>query len=124
LPFPLYTNWRIDHEDLSLTGQASLSRTPRLSVAGNAGTPNPLLALDAHLTLAVAAGTILNVKSGRHIEIEQRTDGRRIWLADDEEPKAEWDSLTFTSDEIAKDATDLVFTIGLCQRCSTFYAAP
>lgn len=75
--------------------------------------PNLRLALDAHLTLAVAAGTVLNVKSGRRIEIEQRTNGRRIWSADDEAPKAEWDSLAFTSEEIAQHAADLVVTIGL-----------
>jgi hypothetical protein len=75
--------------------------------------PNLRLALDAHLTLAVAAGTVLNVKSGRHIEIEQRNNGRRIWSADDEAPKAEWDSLAFTSEEIDQHAADLVVTIGL-----------
>jgi hypothetical protein len=61
----------------------------------------------------VAAGTVLNVKSGRRIEIEQRTNGRRIWSADDEEPKAEWNSVAFTSEEITQDATDLVVKIGL-----------
>jgi len=75
--------------------------------------PNLRLALDAHLTLAVAAGTVLNVKSGRHIEIEQRTNGRRIWSMDDEEPKAEWDSLIFTSEDMNQDAADLLVTIGL-----------
>jgi hypothetical protein len=63
--------------------------------------------------LAVAAGTILNVKCGRHIEIEQRTNGRRIWSMDDEEPKPEWDSLVFTSEDMIQDAADLLVTIGL-----------
>lgn len=75
--------------------------------------PNLRLALDAHLTLAVAAGTLLNVKSGRHIEIEQRTNGRRIWSADDEPPKAEWDSLAFTTEELAASEVDMVVTVGL-----------
>jgi len=75
--------------------------------------PNLRLVLDAHVTLAVAAGTVLSVKSGRHIEIEQRTHGRQIWSADDEEPRAEWSSLTFTAEEIALEAIDLVVTVGL-----------
>lgn len=75
--------------------------------------PNLRLALDAHLTLAVAAGTILNVKSGRHIEIEQRTNGRRIWSADDEEPKPEWNPLVFTEEELSQDVADLAVTVGL-----------
>ena len=36
------------------------------------------LALDAHLTLSFAAGSVLNIKSGRIIELEQRTLGRRF----------------------------------------------
>ncbi len=35
------------------------------------------LALDAHVTLAFAAGSIINIKSGRHVELEQRGVGRR-----------------------------------------------
>jgi len=75
--------------------------------------PGLRLALDAHLTLAVAAGSILNVKSGRHIEIEQRTNGRRIWSADDVKPQLEWDVFAFTSGEVIPDAADLVVTVGL-----------
>ncbi len=40
------------------------------------------LILDAHYSVAIAAGYALNVKSGKKIEIEQRTGGRRIWNAD------------------------------------------
>lgn len=41
------------------------------------------LALDAHITLAFAAGSILNIKSGRVVELEQRTIGNQIWSPDD-----------------------------------------
>ncbi len=41
------------------------------------------LALDAHITLAFAAGSILNIKSGRMVELEQRTIGSQIWSPDD-----------------------------------------
>lgn len=48
------------------------------------------LALDAHATLAFAAGSVLDVKSGRAIELEQRSPNRRIWAADDVLPQADW----------------------------------
>jgi hypothetical protein len=75
--------------------------------------PSLRLALDAHLTLAVAAGTILNVKSGRSIEIEQRTNDRRIWTATDEESNPAWPSLAFASEEMDQQSVDLVVTVGL-----------
>jgi hypothetical protein len=40
------------------------------------------LVLDAHVSLAFAVGAILNVKAGKAIEIEQRTNGRRFWGRD------------------------------------------
>lgn len=53
------------------------------------------LALDAHLTLAFAAGSVLDIKSGRLIELEQRTLGKHIWTADDLEPDASWGGWQF-----------------------------
>ena len=41
------------------------------------------LALDAHASLAFVAGSILNIKSGRTIEIEQRILAKSVWSADD-----------------------------------------
>lgn len=41
------------------------------------------LILDAHLTLSFAAGSVLNIKSGRTVEIEQRVLGKEIWAPDD-----------------------------------------
>jgi hypothetical protein len=40
------------------------------------------LVLDAHVSLAFAVGTVLDVKCGKAIEIEQRTGGRRFWCMD------------------------------------------
>lgn len=51
------------------------------------------LALDAHSTLAFAAGTVLNTKSGFDIELEQRIQGRRIWSAQDENQDSSWAQL-------------------------------
>jgi hypothetical protein len=75
--------------------------------------PSLRLALDAHVTLAVAAGTVLNVKSGRRVEIEQRTKGRHVWAGDDEDSQPEWSSLQFTADELSPTSEDLVVTVGL-----------
>lgn len=48
------------------------------------------LAIDAHTTLAFAAGAVLNTKSGRTVEIEQRSPSRVVWAPDDSEPQTSW----------------------------------
>ncbi|MDC7817364.1 SAVED domain-containing protein [Pseudomonas sp. BLCC-B112] len=42
------------------------------------------LAIEAHVTLAFAAGVVLDTKSGRLVELEQRSPVLKIWAADDE----------------------------------------
>lgn len=67
------------------------------------------LLLDTHVSLAFGVGTILNVKSGKAIEIEQRTGGSRFWSPQDEPYDADWPGFAFaeepvnggTGDEIA-----------------------
>lgn len=54
------------------------------------------LALDAHATLAFAAGAVLDIKCGRTIELEQRSPNRRVWSADDSEPTVDWPTLETT----------------------------
>ena len=71
------------------------------------------LALDAHFTLAVAAGTVLNVKSGRSLEIEQRTNGRRVWAPDDQERVADWSGWESRVSELETQGEDLVVAVGL-----------
>jgi hypothetical protein len=71
------------------------------------------LALDAHITLAVAAGSILNVKSGRTIELEQRTNGRQIWSPTDTDldpSRAVWQA---TDESASSGTSDLILTVGL-----------
>lgn len=53
------------------------------------------LALDAHASLAFAAGTVLDTKSGRVVEIEQRSPNRKIWAPDDEPISSAWPSWQF-----------------------------
>jgi hypothetical protein len=63
----------------------------------------PRLALDAHATLAFAAGSVLNTKIGRIVELEQRSPARQIWAADDANADPAWPQLELT--EIVIDAT-------------------
>ncbi|MTV39012.1 SAVED domain-containing protein [Duganella radicis] len=53
------------------------------------------LILDAHITLAFAAGSILNIKSGRNVEIEQRTVHKNIWHASDMPSDPSWPQWEF-----------------------------
>ena len=63
------------------------------------------LILDTHISVAFAAGAVLNVKSGRRIEIEQRTGGRRFWSMDSDELDPAWPPFNF-EDEIVPGGGD------------------
>lgn len=71
------------------------------------------LALDAHVTLAFAAGSILNVKSGRQLDLEQRTLGRRIWAADDMPPDPSWPTVTAEEKEMVLGRQEVAVVVGL-----------
>jgi hypothetical protein len=71
------------------------------------------LVLDAHLTLSFAAGSVLNIKSGRIIELEQRTIGKKIWAADDAEPDPNLTSWIFEVDEMNSDGSDIAVAVSL-----------
>ncbi len=71
------------------------------------------LALDAHVTLAFAAGAVLDIKSGRRVEIEQRTLDRRIWSADDSPPDPAWPDLATQWTELNPEGLDIAVAIGL-----------
>ena len=69
------------------------------------------LALDAHATLAFAAGSVLDVKCGRVVELEQRTGARSVWAPDD--GKAGDATLVLNRHEVAGAAPDLAVAVGL-----------
>lgn len=71
------------------------------------------LALDAHVTLAFAAGSIINIKSGRQVELEQRSTGRCLWAADDMISDLSWPSLIAEIVELSSDQPDLAVAFGL-----------
>ncbi|MCU0733176.1 MAG: SAVED domain-containing protein [Hyphomonas sp.] len=74
------------------------------------------LALDAHISLAFAAGSILNIKSGRHVELEQRTFGRRVWAADDLTPDPSWPSVVSNTEVFKPGNAEIAVAIGLTHR--------
>lgn len=61
-----------------------------------AATDSLRLILDAHMSLAYAVGSILDVKSGKDIEIEQRSPERRFWSETDSEIDPGWPTLEFS----------------------------
>lgn len=75
--------------------------------------PRLRLALDVHVTLAFAAGSIINIKSGRQVELEQRGTGRRIWSADDAVSDPAWPSLVAEAVELHTEEPELAVAIGL-----------
>ncbi|MCY4290793.1 MAG: SAVED domain-containing protein [Roseovarius sp.] len=75
--------------------------------------PGLRLALDAHTTLAFAAGSVLNIKSGRAVELEQRTIARNVWAADDVPANPDWPTLDQTVLKINSDAPDVAVALGI-----------
>lgn len=72
----------------------------------------PRLALDAHTTLAFTAGSVLNTKIGRVVELEQRSPARQIWAADDADLDSTWPRIEFT--EIVIDANRPEIAVAVC----------
>ena len=71
------------------------------------------LVLDVHATLAFAAGTILDLKSGRAVELEQRAPIRRIWSADDSAPDLQWPAMTYEIVELGGSGDELAVAVAL-----------
>jgi hypothetical protein len=71
------------------------------------------LALDAHTSVAFAAGAVLNLKSGRAIELEQRVLKRMLWSANDQTLDPAWPQFSFETVDIDSDRPDLAVAIGV-----------
>jgi hypothetical protein len=71
------------------------------------------LVVDAHASLAFALGTLLNVKSGKHIEIEQRTGGRRFWSMEDRPPDHDWPAFAFEEEILDTGSDEAALAISL-----------
>lgn len=85
--------------------------------------PRLRLALDAHATLAFAAGSVLDIKSGREVELEQRVGDRRLWAADDQPADPAWPALNVETVEIDAARTDLVVALGITHEIRADVAA-
>lgn len=70
------------------------------------------LVLDVHVSLAFAVGALLDVKSGKAIEVEQRTNGRRFWSRSDQPDDPRWPGVV-VSEEAIGEGHDLAVAIGL-----------
>lgn len=71
------------------------------------------LVLDAHVSVAFAAGTVLSVKSGRAVEIEQRTAGRRFWSVNDEPRDGSWPDLVVEEEVVRSMGDEMAVAVGL-----------
>ncbi len=71
------------------------------------------LVLDAHLTLSFATGSVLNVKSGRVIEIEQRVIGKEIWAPDDRPASEHGQGWKFETETVNDGANDIAVAVSL-----------
>ncbi|TCR76790.1 SAVED domain-containing protein [Rhizobium sp. BK376] len=70
------------------------------------------LILDAHMSLAYAVGAILDVKSGKDIEIEQRSPERRFWSETDTKIDPEWPVLEFSEIAIG-EGSDIAVAVSV-----------
>jgi hypothetical protein len=71
------------------------------------------LVLDAHATLAFAAGSVLNTKSGRLVEIEQRAPDRKVWAPDDAVVFRDWPDWEIAVHELEREGSGIAIAIGL-----------
>lgn len=83
-----------------------------LTTAGRTS-PRLRLILDTHASLAFAAGSVLNLKSGRIVDIEQRTIGHAVWSADDRQPDPAWAQLDTETFDLENDQVETAVAIGL-----------
>lgn len=77
------------------------------------------LILDVHATLAYAAGSVLNIKAGRRVELEQRVLNRAIWRADDTSRDPNWPTWNFAMEALGGTEGQIVVAV-----CLTHDVAP
>jgi SMODS-associated and fused to various effectors sensor domain len=71
------------------------------------------LILDTHVSLAFGVGAILNVKSGKAIEVEQRAGKRQVWSANDKPLDPAWPKLSTTEETVHAGGADLAVAVSL-----------
>lgn len=73
----------------------------------------PRLALDTHTSLAFAAGSVLNIKSGRVVELEQRILSKAVWAADDMLADPAWPHFEFAVIELDTARPEMAIAVGV-----------
>lgn len=72
------------------------------------------LAMDVHLSLSFAAGTVLDTKSGRVVELQQRLrNGSVIWAPDDAAVDANWPGWQFTEEDPQDGGKDIAVAVSV-----------
>lgn len=71
------------------------------------------LVLDTHASLAFAAGSVLNIKSGKIVELEQRTNGRHVWSTTAPTGAQVRPSLLVEREMLHVNGFDVVVAVGL-----------
>lgn len=71
------------------------------------------LILDAHITLAFAAGSVLNIKSGRSVEIEQRTIQSNVWHSSDQPRDPSWPTWEFELETLDSEGKEIAVAVCL-----------
>jgi hypothetical protein len=71
------------------------------------------LSIEAHATLAFAAGAVLDTKSGRLVELEQRSPMLKIWAPDDLQLPSSSPTWEFEQHDLALDGHGTVCAIGV-----------
>lgn len=71
------------------------------------------LAIEAHVTLAFAAGAVLNTKSGRLVELEQRSPNLKVWAPDDEPVSADQPAWDFSKIELDPSGSGTAIAVSL-----------
>ncbi|MEO3715805.1 SAVED domain-containing protein, partial [Roseateles flavus] len=76
------------------------------------------LAMDAHTTLAFAAGVVLDTKSGKTVELQQRTrGGYAIWAADDTPVDSSWPAWQLTDVDLETGGADIAVAVSIARPC-------
>lgn len=71
------------------------------------------LAIDAHATIAFAAGAVLDTKSGRITEIVQRSPTRVVWSPNDRSPSPSWPAWVFEEEIVSPEGQGTAYAVSI-----------
>lgn len=77
------------------------------------------LVLDSHISLTFAAGSIINIKSGRVVELLQRVTTSHIWAPDDTEFDPAWPNWMYDKISLTEEGAEIAVAVGLTHSINT-----